>query len=99
MLYSPLILSFNRLHAGQELVRQFFTAFRQQHRAKGLQFFSAAVAIQGTGGIQPAISSTAHIIVAVAHHQHPLALYTGLGENIAHHFRFDPGSHPWTRRR
>ena len=52
---------------------------------EGFQLFPAAVAVQRTGGIQPAVRSAAHVVVAVAHHQHSLALHHRLGKHIAHH--------------
>ena len=69
----------------QDLVCKAGAAFGQQHRVEGFQLFPAAVAVQRTGGIQPAVRSAAHVVVAVAHHQHPPALHHGLGQHMAHH--------------
>ena len=55
---------------------------------ESFQLFPAAVAVQHTGSIQTTVGSTPHIIVAVAHHQHPLALQGGLAEHITHDLGF-----------
>ena len=51
---------------------------------ESFQFFPTAVAVQHTGSIQTTVGSAPHIIVAVTHHQHPLAQQSRLTEHITH---------------
>ena len=66
----------------QDLVCQIRAVLGQNDRVERLQLFPAAIAVQSTCRIQPAVRCTAHVIVAVTDHQHPLALHHGLGEHI-----------------
>ena len=64
-------------------VRQLFAVSGHEDRRKGGDLFPAAVAVEHSGGVQAAVHSALHIVPAVAHHQHPLALHDGLGEDVA----------------
>ena len=71
------------VHRAESPVRQLFAVSGQEDRRKGGDLFPAAVAVEHSGGVQAAVHSALHIVPAVAHHQHPLALHDGLGEDVA----------------
>ena len=80
----PLVSGMGKLvHRAESPVRQLFAVSGHEDRRKGGDLFPAAVAVEHSGGVQAAVHSALHIVPAVAHHQHPLALHDGLGKDVA----------------